>query len=843
MEVRVATTQSTTSPPGAGKYPRRGRREKPWPPSKQRKLLRLYVCTQSERLPLVRILERLKDGTFDPRQRNSHKHLKNLLPDRRIDDWRPRDLASMLVRVRFLRSVRAERRMRRKNRDNRTRGGANPDQHHHAADTEWRSPTGFVGSRMGVGMVDMGGMGTDIIMNLDGDSLGNQHIHHPRGRQESARSSPQALLPESATASPETSHASHASCQLHQSPVNSPETSHTSHGAPSHRDRSPVRSEKSMSSSLKSASESLRSAFKRRSWASVLSSISSGISSLARSSSSASSKGVGHSENGPTVALSKLSRDDFLSLLEENKPSASATKAKAAKALQNPLFKKKYSSVNPKTEELNNALLAMCCSAHIATSSPPCVHERLSKAIEAQESEGHAFRKFTVTDEEANMVDKYGNILLHVAARWGARVSILLLLLRHTDDIQAINVRGETFLHVYEPPSHPKLRPASFINLVRHLRSRGFDFCQRDVEKRTFLQHLVPKKTFPIEILHCLFREVGHGTARFLVANKCSADERLWHCIRKNLSYQSPKLHRIFGDEQEFVRRYLPEFMGDTSCNNSTRMTMTSDSDSWRGSGYTGRSSRGSTASSSQCIKRTPVMRLLCKIASGRDSEKNGGEANLDQRLETLLGIGPKMTKQDIEALLNERDTEGNSALHYAAEFGIVAAVKFIVSHGAQVNVMNNCGNTPLQLIKYAIQRTDVRTDVYMEARYLRCAVLLLERGAFDQSKLVSERSVIYPYDVFDGSERCITNLVKQGVANQCRGLHLLSSSINPHGPAMWMDENGQIQFAQQIYDEEGEGSGHAHGHEHGHGGYGGNGMPIGAGGMPMHLEFQTSFL
>ncbi|KAK3494204.1 uncharacterized protein B0T23DRAFT_103339 [Neurospora hispaniola] len=840
MEVRVATTQSTSSsPPGAGKYPRRGRREKPWPPSKQRKLLRLYVCTQSERLPLVRILERLKDGTFDPRQRNSHKHLKNLLPDRRIDDWRPRDLASMLVRVRFLRSVRAERRMRRKNRDHRARGG-NTNQHHAAADIEWRSPTGYLGSRMGVGMMDRGAMDTDIIMNLDGNPLrNNQHIRHHRGRHDSAQSSPQALLSESATASPETSHASHASCQLHQSPINSPETSHTSHGAPSHRERSPVRSEKSMSSSLKSASESLRSAFKRRSWASVLSSISSGISSLARSSSSASSKGVGHSENGPTVALSKLSRDDFLSLLEENKPLASATKAKVAKALQNPLFKKKYSSVNPKTEELNNALLAMCCSAHIETSSPPCVHERLSKAIEAQDSEGHAFRKFTVTDEEANMADKYGNILLHVAARWGARVSILLLLLRHTDDIQAVNVRGETFLHVYEPPSHPKLRPASFINLVRHLRSRGFDFCQRDVEKRTFLQHLVPKKTFPIEILHCLFREVGHGTARFLVANKCSADERLWHCIRKNLSYQSPKLHRIFGDEQEFVRRYLPEFMGDSSCNNSTRITMTSDSDSWRGS-----SSRGSTASSSQSIKRTPVMRLLCKIASGRDSDKHGGEANLDQRLEALLGIGPKTTKQDIEAWLNERDTEGNSALHYAAEFGIVAAVKFITSHGAQVNVMNNCGNTPLQLIKYAIQRTDVRTDVYMEARYLRCAVLLLERGAFDQSKLVSERSVIYPYDVFDGSERCITNLVKQGVAYECRGLHLLSSSIAPHGPAMWMDENGHMQFAQHSYDEEGgngEGSGHAHGH--GHGGYGMHGMPIGAGGMPMHLEFQTSFL
>jgi len=57
---------SSPSPP-AGKNPRRGRREKPWPATKQRKLLRLYVCTQSERLPLKRILERLKDGGFDPR--------------------------------------------------------------------------------------------------------------------------------------------------------------------------------------------------------------------------------------------------------------------------------------------------------------------------------------------------------------------------------------------------------------------------------------------------------------------------------------------------------------------------------------------------------------------------------------------------------------------------------------------------------------------------------------------------------------------------------------------------------------------------------------------------------
>jgi hypothetical protein len=58
---------SSPSPPAGGKNIRRGRREKPWPRAKQRKLLRLYVCTQSERLPLKKILEHLKDGAFDPR--------------------------------------------------------------------------------------------------------------------------------------------------------------------------------------------------------------------------------------------------------------------------------------------------------------------------------------------------------------------------------------------------------------------------------------------------------------------------------------------------------------------------------------------------------------------------------------------------------------------------------------------------------------------------------------------------------------------------------------------------------------------------------------------------------
>ncbi|KAK4167744.1 hypothetical protein QBC43DRAFT_136812 [Cladorrhinum sp. PSN259] len=725
VDVAMSSINSSGFSPPA---PRRGRREKPWPAAKQKKLLRLYVCTQSEKLPLVRILERLKDGNFDPRQRNTHKHLKNLLPDRRIDDWRPRDISTMHVRVRFLRSVREERRMRNRRTKRRLEVAR--------ARSESYSP-------------------------MSADQHGN--FLHSGSYGDTSDSSVTIKQSDSPFSSPPAISAS----------TDSPETYM--------RDKSPSRA-----SSISPSVNTSKSA-KRRSWASVLSSISSGIASLARSSSSASSRGVHVNTSGANTAMSKLTRDEFLALLADKprkpKPNGRSTGG---------IFRPKYSNVNPTTEELNTALVNMCCAGFLGPDRerPGCVHERLSKAIDAQATEGPAFRNFTITDEEANMVDKYGNSLLHVAARWGARVSLLLLIIRHTDDIQMVNERGETFLHVYDPPGQPNLRPVSFLNLVRCLRSRGFDFCHRDVDKRTFLHYLVAKKEFPVETLYYVFREVGHGAARFLVASKATNGERLWDSVRRNLERTAPKLHRIFGDEVEFIRRYLPEFSDSKAP--STADTSTCGSDSLISLGYHAMSSYMAITdpndSSAQNVRRSPLMKLLRRFASGRSSLS---DAELQAKLETLFEASNKATDFDLQGYLGKRDTEGNTALHYASEFGIVTAVQFLCLKGANVNVFNNCGNTPLQLVKYAIQRTDVRSDIHMEARYLRCAVLLLEQGAFDQTKLVSERSIIFPYDVFDGSERQIASLVKQGVANQCRGLHLLTSSVKHHGMMTYEDPDG----------------------------------------------------
>lgn len=758
--VAVMTTDAASMIPALA--PRRGRREKPWPVEKQKKLLRLYVCTQSEKLPLVRILERLKDNTFDPRQRNTHKHLKNLLPEGRIDEWRPRDMPTMHIRVRFLRSVREERRA--KVRRNRRR-------------------LEVARSRATLSPATLSPASSDEPMSAISAQLYDPHPGFYVGP--CASESPVYIKQSDSPGS---------------SPLNAitPVAISANSDSPDGflRDQSPSRP------------CSLTPSAKRRSWASVLSSISSGISSLARSSSSASSRRIHLSSSGANTSYSKLSREEFLALLQD-KP----RKLKNNKPANN-LFRPKYSTAVPTNEDLNAALVNMCCSAYVGmdrSETQGCVHERLSRAIDAQGVEGPDFANFTINDEEANMVDKYGNSLLHVAARWGARVSLLLLIIRHTDEIQVVNQRGETFLHVYDPPGTPPLRPVSFLNLIRILRSRGFDFCHKDADKHTFLHYLVAKREFPIETLYYVFREVGHGAARFLVANKSGDGERLWHSVRKNLEKTAPKLHRIFGDEVEFIRRYLPEFSESKAPSTGDASTCGSDSLYSLPHSYIHQSDvmmiENPNDSSAQNVRRSPMMKLLRKVAGGRGGMN---DRDLTERLETLFEAVSKATDFDGHAYLGKRDTEGNTALHYASEFGIVPAVKFLCGKGANVNVFNNCGNTPLQLVKYAIQRTDVRSDIHMEAKYLRCAVLLLEQGAFDQTKLVSERSIIFPYDVFDGSERQISNLVKQGVANHCKGLHLLTSSVkHEHGP-VYPDEMDQCQ--------------HDHPHSHSHAGPSGSG-------------------
>jgi hypothetical protein len=143
---------------------------------------------------------------------------------------------------------------------------------------------------------------------------------------------------------------------------------------------------------------------------------------------------------------------------------------------------------------------------------------------------------------------------------------------------------------------------------------------------------------------------------------------------------------------------------------------------------------------------------------------------------------------------LDYRDEQGNAALHYAAEFGILPAVEFLCNGDEGVNILNNCGNTPLQLVRHALQRSDRRNDIKTEGRYLQCAVILLKSKAIDRCSVAEKRSIkIVRYGgPFDGSEIALESLVQAGIAQYCNGLHLLLAADSSCGTSITKQVGGR---------------------------------------------------
>jgi len=531
---------------------------------------------------------------------------------------------------------------------------------------------------------------------------------------------------------------------------------------------------------------------------SKLGSISSGLISMARSSSSASRSAkrssTGPAEDGLSGPLSKLSPAEYMSLFNPTPSGRTPLPIPMVLDLRFPRIRKHPS---PKSSvDLNGRLIAECCGISILPSSSPgtpcaddgepdlpdCIHRRLLRAITAlreDNSSGLGDFTSTLTTAEANTIDDFGNLLIHTAARWGAGVPILISILRHTDDVSSTNCWGQTFLHVYDPPAAPLFSSALFSDLVKYLRGRGFDFCQRDVEKQVVLHRLVLRSEFRVEMLHCIFCHLPQGSARFLMLKRSAEDKRLFDYVQKKLEQQSPQLKRVFGDEREFVRRYLPEFH-DFELKRQTprgplrdlQAFVASLYDRFVGTQGTHEKPPVPQEASPKChsdngnsgVKRTKLMDFLRQSAI----------LNEDPTTEMLSAQLPKgQEDQD----LARRDREGNTALHYAAEFGMVTAVQFLCGLKVGLNTLNNCGNTPLQLISYAIQQTDVRSDINMESRYMRSAIVLLDAGADFRGRehVQRPRGRIEELSgqIFDGSEGQIKKLTGQEVTD-CKGLHLL---------------------------------------------------------------------
>lgn len=109
---------------------------------------------------------------------------------------------------------------------------------------------------------------------------------------------------------------------------------------------------------------------------------------------------------------------------------------------------------------------------------------------------------------------------------------------------------------------------------------------------------------------------------------------------------------------------------------------------------------------------------LLCEMASTGNADA----------IKEILGKNP--------SLVDVRDKEGMTCLHWAADRGHVSIIQYLVSLGANVNLVDDCGNSPLHISAMAGQKEAVRLllDAGADTTVVNCegeAVIDLLRSEF----------------------------------------------------------------------------------------------------------------
>ena len=99
--------------------------------------------------------------------------------------------------------------------------------------------------------------------------------------------------------------------------------------------------------------------------------------------------------------------------------------------------------------------------------------------------------------------DLFGNTSLHVAAAEGASYGILRRLVETSDDLNAINFAGQSFMHLLDPSS--LIDNHNFCEFLEFLRENSFNFATRDYQGTNMFQVILQHPLQP-ETLERVFR-------------------------------------------------------------------------------------------------------------------------------------------------------------------------------------------------------------------------------------------------------------------------------------------------------------------------------------------------
>jgi hypothetical protein len=402
-----------------------------------------------------------------------------------------------------------------------------------------------------------------------------------------------------------------------------------------------------------------------------------------------------------------------------------------------------------KALQANAALIDMCCS-----NRPGCVHGYIKDVVIANSQRARAIEQFAAEqqpnhitpdlvlnskiscsqrravtrlkallpgwpgahgelslDGQINDPDIFGNTTIFFAARSGAPIWILIDILHHVVDVNALNNDGQTFLFLLDPDNFSQMQcccdalstsphSSAFECLIRRLEARGFDFDHIDHHGRHFLSYLCASTSFNGDWLVDMAEKDPEWKQRLQSLSwvRDSSGSFLQDFARLNTNNE--KL-AMYTSEQ-----FLPPFMQDPlSHNDGKRRTALHEyirgqaflrapyllSELIRQNKYRPEYVRENINKYDE-LGYTPILDFLNRLVAGSFDEEI-----IVAKTRDLVAFG---------ANINARARDGSTILHIAAKKSCPGLLKYVLSVGVQANCRDEAGLTALDYAARILTRS-----------------------------------------------------------------------------------------------------------------------------------------
>ncbi|KAH7323584.1 hypothetical protein BKA65DRAFT_540230 [Rhexocercosporidium sp. MPI-PUGE-AT-0058] len=404
-----------------------------------------------------------------------------------------------------------------------------------------------------------------------------------------------------------------------------------------------------------------------------------------------------------------------------------------------------------------------------------------------------SIRTQTVRAEDLNVVDSFGNSILHIVAALGSPPSHLLYLILSGSNVHRLNSANQTFLHVMDVSDVAHI--GEFRDLLEELARSNFNFTQQDHNGQTAM-HALTQEVNPWKVLNSMFHcmsvhhipfprcrdSLGKSIARHLnergfnLSPTTAQDDpavadlpRLQlvsHCESQTSHAWQPSLAKYQASDliQDMVHLNEYEVHADLL------RTILRSGDDALFEDIRGRNGL-------HCLAEVRLD-LPLAVSSAEPTEKLRiqRENYMDQLLSNGVcpnsydeqGLTPFMSfiihtrvEDDFSttrllsklweagANINNRTSQGETPLHLSVKLGRRAATKFLLSHGANIHARNNKG---LGILALGLQSSNrAAEDAVLYAQISLCICLVGSAGAVPAPTLLDE----WVSPEFRGHVRC----------------------------------------------------------------------------------------